>query len=112
MRLTVSILEDDAHHVSLSAGVFVHQPQWLHLGVHKPALVCAARPNTLRLNTRSLRHCQNRKRQELSWNFFFLVETIVQKKFEAGCDEMLNYEYCQTGMHLKYIFAHFRKKNE
>lgn len=47
MRLTVSILEDDAHHVSLSAGVFVHQPQWLHLGVHKPALVCAARPNTL-----------------------------------------------------------------
>lgn len=49
--LTISILEDDAHHVSLSTGVPVHQPEWLHLGVHKPALICAARPNTRSVNT-------------------------------------------------------------
>lgn len=49
--LTISILEDDAHHVSLSTGVPVHQPEWLHLGVHKPALICTARPNTRSVNT-------------------------------------------------------------
>lgn len=45
--LTVSILEDDAHHVSLSTGVLIHQPERLHLGVHEPALVCTATANTL-----------------------------------------------------------------
>lgn len=50
VRLTVSILEDDAHHVSLMAGVPVHQPEWLHLRVHKPALICTARPNTRSVN--------------------------------------------------------------
>lgn len=45
--LTVSILEDDAHHVSLSTGVLIHQPERLHLGVHEPALLCTALTNTL-----------------------------------------------------------------
>lgn len=71
MRLTVSILEDDAHHVSLSAGVFVHQPQWLHFGVHKPALVCAARPNTLSVKHKIIATLPESKEAGVKLELFF-----------------------------------------
>lgn len=51
LHLTISILEDDAHHVSLSQWVLIQQPQWLHLGVHKPALICTVMANALIINT-------------------------------------------------------------
>lgn len=79
LKLTISILEDDAHHISLSPGVLVHQPERLHLWVHKPALICTARPNTLIINTWSLQRCQNLSTKctwELRW-CLFLQNTML-----------------------------------
>lgn len=51
--LTVSIFEDDAHHVSFSCGIPINQPERLHLGVHKSALISAATAKMLILNNQS-----------------------------------------------------------
>lgn len=46
VQLTISILENDAIHVSMSPGALIHQPERLHLGVHKPAFVRTAKSQT------------------------------------------------------------------
>lgn len=81
MQLTVAILEDDAHHVSRSAGVLVHQPQWLHLRVHKPAFVSTARPNTLnvkhKITVMQPESMEAKVKLKLFFNLFLNLMTCV-----------------------------------
>lgn len=65
LKLTISILEDDSHHVSLSDGVFVHQPQRLHLGVHKPAFFCTVKQKTFIMSTGSQSETSNQRVQNV-----------------------------------------------
>ena len=70
LYLTISVLEDDAHHVSLKWGVLVQQPQRLHLGVHKSALICTATENTHYEYMDNLIVCQvHRLKTKWTWKF-------------------------------------------